>query len=198
MVNHAETEISPPWLKGEYRPSAGWGGGWSFHSSRVQKISPSQWGERAEGKTPTSPWKSQESFVSFQGSVTWWSERGGKGFPVRNQNPKPEQCEIQIYTVFKCGFPKPRNLTWKLWDSWGSGRNQCKTTVESIPRSQGTQRSHRPGKTWWSQAWGSQKRRPRKQAIPVKSPWDAVRAQGRARNFGKSPRKCTSLFSQQC
>lgn len=39
---------------------------------------------------------------------------GGKGFPVRNQNPRPVQCEFQIYTILKCGFPQPRNLTQRL------------------------------------------------------------------------------------
>lgn len=71
----------PPLLKGEYWPSAGWGGGWSFNllMGPEDKASASE-KQRAGSKTPASPWKSQESFVSFQRSVMWWSEGEGKGF----------------------------------------------------------------------------------------------------------------------
>lgn len=53
---------------------------------------------------------------------------GGEGFPVRNQNPMPVQCEIQIYTILKWYFQaKKFNIkTVKLLGLWQKQmQNHC-------------------------------------------------------------------------
>lgn len=56
-------------------------------------------------------------------------QRVGRGFLVRNQNPKPVQCEIQTYTIFKCGYSQAKKFnikTVKLLGHWQKQvQNHC-------------------------------------------------------------------------
>lgn len=115
MVNQDETGLSLPTCSKrntdsvQGRVEAG-----VLTSSGIQETWP--WGhekQTAGSKTPPNPHprEATRKFFVFPGLWTMEVRGGGKGFPVRNQNPKPVQCEIQIYTIFKCGIPKPRNLT---------------------------------------------------------------------------------------
>lgn len=49
--------------------------------------------------------------------------RGQREFPVRNQNPKPVQSEIQIHSTLQCGIPDARSV-WKKLQALGLWQKQ--------------------------------------------------------------------------
>lgn len=78
-----------------------------LHRYRRHGLGPMRNGE-LEVRPPPTQGNHKEAFCLSR-ALHGGGQRGRVS--CEKSNPRPVQCEIQIYTILKCGFPKPRNLT---------------------------------------------------------------------------------------
>lgn len=111
-VNQAETDLSlPTCFKGNNDHLQGGVEAGVLPSSQIQETRP--WAMRngeLEVRPPPTQGNHKEAFCLSR-ALDGGGQRGRGRVSCEKSNPRPVQCEIQIYTILKCGFPKPRNLT---------------------------------------------------------------------------------------